>query len=43
MSDASPSEALLPKLSEEVVVVLDAQSAPNEVCGVCGASNLVVS
>jgi hypothetical protein len=40
---------LLPDRLEEVVVVADAQSAPNEVeisrpiCGVCGASNPVVA
>jgi hypothetical protein len=48
MPNASPSEAPLPELSEEVVVLPDAQSAPNEVeisrlvRGVCGASNPVV-
>jgi hypothetical protein len=48
MSNASPCEAPLPELPEEVVVVPDAQSAPNEVYisrpvrGVSGASNLMV-
>jgi hypothetical protein len=48
MANASPSEASLPELLKEVVVVLDAQSAPNEVkisrqvCGVCGDSNPVL-
>jgi hypothetical protein len=48
MSNASRSEAPLPELPEDVNVVLDAQSAPNEVQisrpvrGVCGALNLVV-
>jgi hypothetical protein len=48
MPNASPSEAPLPEHPEEVVVVPDAQSAPNEVeisrpvRGVCGASNPVV-
>jgi hypothetical protein len=48
MSNASHSETPLPELPEEVVVVSDAQSAPNEVeisCpdrGVCGALNPVV-
>jgi hypothetical protein len=48
MPNASRSEALVLELPEEVVVVPDAQSAPNEVeisrpvRGVCGASNLVV-
>jgi hypothetical protein len=46
--NASPYEAPLAELLEEVVVVPDAQSAPNQVeisrpvRGVCGASNLVV-
>jgi hypothetical protein len=46
--NASRSEAPLPELPEEVVVVPDAQSAPNEVeisrpvRDICGASNLVV-
>jgi hypothetical protein len=49
MPNASRSEAPLPELLEEVDVVPDAQSAPNEVeisrpvRGVCGASNPVVS
>jgi hypothetical protein len=44
----SPCEAPLSKLPEEVAVVPDAQSAPNEVeisrpdHGVCGASNPLV-
>jgi hypothetical protein len=48
MPNASPCEALLPKLPEEVMLVSDAQSVPNEVeiphpvHGVCGASNSVV-
>jgi hypothetical protein len=48
MPNASRSEAPLPELLEEVVVVPDAQSALNEfeisrpVRGVCGASNPVV-
>jgi hypothetical protein len=48
MPNASPSEAPLPELPKEVVVLPYAQSAPNEVeisrpvRGVCGASNLVV-
>jgi hypothetical protein len=48
MPNASRSEAPLTELPEEVVVVPDAQSAPNEfkisrpVRGVCGASNPVV-
>jgi hypothetical protein len=48
MLNASPYEAPLPELREGVVVVLDAQSAPNAVeisrpvRGVCGASNPVV-
>jgi hypothetical protein len=46
--NASPFEAPLPELPEEVVVVSGAQSAPNEVeisrpvRGVCGALNLLV-
>ena len=48
MPNASPCEAPLPEPPEEVVVVPDAQSAPNEVeisrlvRVVCGASNPVV-
>jgi hypothetical protein len=48
MPNASRIEAHLPQLPEEVVVVHDAQSGPNEfeisrpVRGVCGASNPVV-
>jgi hypothetical protein len=48
MPNASRIEAPLPKLPEEVVVVPDAQSGPNEyeisrpVRGDCGASNPVV-
>jgi hypothetical protein len=48
MPNASRSEALVLELPEEVVVVPDAQSTPNEVeishpvRGVCGASNPVV-
>jgi hypothetical protein len=48
MPNVAHSEAPLPELLEEVVVVPDAQSAPNEVeisCpvhGVCGDSNPVV-
>jgi hypothetical protein len=48
MPNASCIEAPLPELLEEVVVVLDAQSSPNEfeishpVRGVCWASNPVV-
>jgi hypothetical protein len=48
MPNASRTEAPLPELSEEVVVVPDAQSGPNEykiscpVRGVCGVSNPVV-
>jgi hypothetical protein len=48
MPNASRSEAPLPEFSIEVVVVPDAQSAPDGVeisrlvLGVCGASNLVV-
>jgi hypothetical protein len=47
--NASSCEAPLPDRLEEVIVVADAQSAPNEVdishpvCGVCGASNPVVA
>jgi hypothetical protein len=48
MPNASCIEAPLPELPEEVVVVPDAQSGPNEfeisppIHGICGASNLVV-
>jgi hypothetical protein len=48
MSNAYCNEAHLPDLSEEVVVVPDAQAAPNKfeisrhVRGICGASNPVV-
>jgi hypothetical protein len=48
MPNASRIEAPLPELPEEVVVVPDAQSGPNEyeiyrpLHGVCGASNPVV-
>jgi hypothetical protein len=48
ISNASRIKAPLLELPEEVVVVPDAQSGPNEfeisrpVCGVCGASNSVV-
>jgi hypothetical protein len=48
MPNAACSEAPLPELPEEVVVVPDAQSASNEIeisrpdRGVCGASNPVV-
>jgi hypothetical protein len=48
MLNASRIEVPLPELPEEVVVVPDAQSGPNEfeisrpVRGVCGASNPVV-
>jgi hypothetical protein len=48
MPNASCSEAPLPELPEEVVVVPDAQSTPDEfeisrpIRGVCGASNPVV-
>ena len=47
MPNASRSEAPLPEVLEEVDVVPDAQSAPNEVeisrpvRVICGASNLV--
>jgi hypothetical protein len=49
MQKASPCEAPLPQRQEEVVVVADAQSAPNEVeisCpvrGICGPSIPVVA
>jgi hypothetical protein len=48
MPNASRSEAPLPEFPEEVVVVPDAQSAPNEaeisrpIRDICGASNPVV-
>jgi hypothetical protein len=49
MPNASPCEAPLPDHLEEVVIVANAQSAPNEVDisrpvrGVCGALNHVVA
>jgi hypothetical protein len=49
MPNAYPCEAHLPDRPEEVVVMADAQSAPNKVeisrpvRGVCGASNPVVA
>jgi hypothetical protein len=49
LPNATPCEAHLPNRLEEVVVMADAQSAPNEVPisrpvhGVCGASNPVVA
>jgi hypothetical protein len=49
LPNASLCKAPLPDCSEEVVVVADAQTAPNEVeisrpvCGICGTSNPMVA